>query len=189
MRSLFTLLLGTAVTCSMALAQGSVSEHSPTGGVQSSPNSVSSVPNSNGTLPSSSQGRASNTPSTPNQSLPGNSNPANASAEGRPNGKAVAPQGSESGPGGTAAGNTPSTDGNANRPRNTGTTDDIAKPSLSVTMPWLWAGMGVIGALILIGILMRRDRSRGAAPRRDHRVVIIDNQDGARRDDDIRRVG
>jgi hypothetical protein len=121
--------------------------------------------------------------------LPGNSNPANASAEGRTNGKAVAPQGSESGLGGTAAHNTPRTDGNANKPTNTGTTNDIAKPSLSVTMPWLWAGMGVVGALILIGILMRRDRSRGAAPHRDHRVVIIDNQEKAPRDDDIRRAG
>ena len=189
MRRLLTLLLGTAVTCAIAVAQGTVSEQSPTGGVQTNLNSVNSVPNSNGTVPSSSQGKASSTPSTPNQSLPGNANPANASAEGRANGKAVAPQGSDSGPGGTAAGNKPPTDGDANRPRNTGTTDDIARPSLSTTMPWLWASLGVVGALILIGILMRSDRRRGGAPGRDRRVIIIDNQEKAPRDDDIRRVG
>jgi hypothetical protein len=49
--------------------------------------------------------------------------------------------------------------------------------------------MGVVGALILIGILMRRDRSRGGTSGRDRRVIIIDNQENARRDDDIRRVG
>lgn len=188
--SLFALcILSTAI----AIAEGAVSEQPQTTGIQSSSNSVNSVPNSNGTVPSSAGGMASQTPSAPNQALPGETNPANPAAEGRSNGRAVTPERSKSGPPGTAAGNAPSNDrnsvggenGNPTRPQ---TVETLARPRLTNTMPWLWSGMGIVAALILIGILMRRSRE-GAIERRDRTVITIQNPERSRHDDQIRRAG
>ena len=189
MRRMFALLNGLVFSAAMAFGQGTVTDQSPTNASQQNPNSVSSVPNSNGSVPANAQGSTSRTPSAPNQALPGNANPANASAEGSSNGRAVTPERSNSAPPGTAAGSTSPTDRDGARPPNSNAPDDLAKPGLFSTMPWLWAGMGVVGALILIGILMRRDRFRGEWERRDDNVVPMDDRDVQRRDDDIRRVG
>lgn len=169
---MFALLVGLVFSAAMGFCQGTATD-------QSSPSAA----------PSNAQGSASRTPSAPNQSLPGNADPANASTEGRANGQAVTPERSKSAPPGAAAGNTPPTDRDGARPPTTNAPDDLAKPGLLSTMPWLWAGMGVVGALILIGILMRRDRSRGEWESREDNVVPMDDRDVPRRDDDIRRVG
>ena len=172
MRRMFALLIGLVFSAATTFGQGAVTDQS-----------------SSSATPTNAQGSASRTQSAPNQALPGNANPANASAEGSSNGQAVTPERSKSAPPGTAAGNTSPTDRDGARPPTTNTPDDLAKPGLLSTMPWLWAGMGVVGALILIGILMRRDRSRADWERRDDKVVPMDDRDVRRRDDDIRRVG
>ena len=172
MRRMFVLLTGLVFSAAMAFGQRAVTDQSP-------PIAA----------PNNAKGSASRTPSAPNQVLPGNANPANASAEGSSNGQAVTPERSKNAPPGTAAGNTSPTDRDGARPQNTNTTDDLAKPGLLSTMPWLWAGMGVVGALILIGILMRRDRSRAEWERRGDNVVPMDDRDVRRGDDDTRRVG
>jgi hypothetical protein len=189
MRRIFALLVGLVFSAAISVGQGTVTDQSPSSAGQQNPNSVSSVLNSNGTVPTNAQGSASRTPSAPSQSLPGNANPANASTEGSANGQAVMPQKSKSAPPGTAAGNTPPADRDGARPPSTNAPDELAKPGLLSTMPWLWAGMGVVGSLILIGILMRRDRSRDISERRNTTVVTMDDRDVERRDDDIRRVG
>ena len=189
MRRVFALLIGLVFGAAMAFGKGAVPDQSPSNVSQPNPNSASSVPNSNGSIPATAQGSASRTPSARNQALPDNAHPATASAEGSSNGQAVTPERSKSAPPGTAAGNTSPTDRDGARPSNTNAPDDLAKPGLLDTMPWLWAGMGVVGALILIGILMRRDRSRGEWEHRDDNVVPMNDRDVRGRDDDIRRVG
>ena len=188
--SLFALcILSTAIV----FAGGAVSEQPQTTGVQPSSPSVNSVPNSNGTVPSNAGGMASQTPSAPSQALPGETNPANPTAEGRSNGRAVTPEQSKSGPPGTAAGNAPSNDrndvrgenGNPTRPQ---TVETLARPRLINTMPWLWRGLGIVIALILIGVLISRSRA-GAAERGSRTVITIQNRERSQRDDQIRRAG
>lgn len=186
MQRLLTLAAACIVSSTLAFSQTTVTGQ-PQASPHSNPNSVSSVPDSKGAVPSTSQGNASHTPSTPNQALPGNANPANAGAEGSTNGQAITPNGSQSVPAGRAAGNTPNRTANTDNP-SSGTPDTIAKPSLSVTLPWLWALLAIIAAMILIGILMRRERSRGPAAERNNTAVPIRNRDAASGDDDARKA-
>lgn len=184
MQRLLTLAVACIVSSALALPQTTVTEQ-PSTSSRPNPNSVSSVPDNNGPVRSTSQGNASRTPSTPNQALPGNANPANAGAEGSTNGQAIAPRGSQSVPAGNSATNTPD-NGNPANP-NSGNADTVAKPSLNVTMPWFWAVLAIVAAMMLIGMLMRRERSRGDAAR-NSTVVPISNRDGVARDDDARRA-
>ena len=78
MHRLLTFVAAYIISGAMAFAQGTATGQAPARGTQSSGNSVSSTPNSNSTSPSGAQGQASRTPSSPNQALPGDSNPANA---------------------------------------------------------------------------------------------------------------
>jgi cytoskeletal protein RodZ len=187
MSRLLSLAVACMISSTLAFSQARVTQQpQPTGGQH--PNSVRSVPNGNGSELSTSQGNAVATPSTSNQALPGNANPANA-AEGYANGQVVTPKPSQSGPSGTAAGNAPpTTDGNANNPE-TGTTLNTAKPGAGVITTWLWAALVIVAALMLIGILMRRDRSRGTVGGPDRRTLTMTELDRNRRDRDIRRVG
>lgn len=187
MSRLLTLAVACMIGSTLTFSQAKVTEHPTSGSGQSSPNGVRSVPNSNGSELSTSQGNAVATPSTSNQALPGTANPAHAS-EGHANGQAVTPKPSQSGPAGTAAGNTPTTDGNANNPE-PGTTLNTAKPGAGVITTWLWAALAIVAALMLIGILMRRDRSRGTVGGPDRRTLTMTEPDRNRRDRDIRRVG
>jgi hypothetical protein len=184
MQRLLTLTVASIVSGALVFSQATVTaQASP----PTNPHGVSPVADSNGKVPSTSQGNATRTPSTPNQALPGNANPANAGAEGSTNGQAITPNGSRSVPAGNSAARTPD-DGNPVNP-NLGGADTLAKPGLNVTMPWLWAVLAIVAALMLIGLLMRRDRSRGDAGRRNNTVVPISNRDGAGRDHDARKAG
>lgn len=170
MQRLLTLAVACIVSSALAFPQTTVTEQ-PSASSPPNPNSVSN---------------ATRTPSTPNQALPGNTNPASAGAEGSTNGRAITPNGSRSVPAGNSAARTPD-DGNPANP-NSGSTDTLAKPSLNVTMPWLWAVLAIVAAMMLIGILMRRERSRGTATRQNNTVVPISNRDEVGRDDDARRA-
>lgn len=185
-------LLIVAIACALsggwALAQGTVSER-PQTTMQPAPNSVNSLPNSNASVPSNQQGMASQTPSQPNQAMPGDTNPANAAADGRANGHAVSPDRTRNGlPGRTAAGDRNAEgipNGNPTAPR---TSDQIANPGLNIAAPWLWATLGAIGALVLISILMRRSRPSPRVKSENRAVHTMSDQDRARRDQ-IRKAG
>lgn len=191
MRRVLTFAIACTLSSGFVFAQNRVTEKPPLT-PQPNPNSVSSTPHSNASTPSNMQGIASQTPSQPNQALPGNANPANAAAkDGRTNGQAVSPDRTRNGvPGGTAdttpARNTEGVpNGNPTAPR---TSDQIAKPSMSVAAPWLWATLGAIGALVLIAILMRRSREYPETHSGNGTVHTMSDQDRARRDQ-IRKVG
>jgi len=180
------ILLGSLVLSSaIALAQGTVSGHPPAN-IQPNANGVSSDSNTQGTVPSNDQCSAARTPS--------DASSGNAAAEGRANGRALKPERSKNTAAGTAAGNTPAIDKNANGPENGNpanprTVNAIAQPKLSNTMPWLWSGLGIVVALVLIGALMSRIRSPESDERQNRTVVTIHDRDRARRDDQIRRAG
>ena len=181
MQRLFTLAAACIISSALAFSQAPVTEQ-PQASTHPNPNSVSSVPNSNGGVPSTSQSNAIRTPATPNQALP-----TNAATEGGANGQAITPSKSRSAPAGMAAGNTPNRNEVANNPTS-GTTDTLAKPSLNVTMPWLWAILAIVAVMILIGILMRRDRSRGTAVRRNKMVVPMSSPDRVSRNNEARKA-
>jgi hypothetical protein len=190
MQRLLTFAVAYALSGALAFAQGKVTEQPPTT-TQPAPNSVIASPNTNGSVPSNMQGMASQTPSAPNQSLPGDTNPANAAAEGRANGRAVSPDRPRNGLPGSTADTTRDRNadaipnGNPTAPR---TSDQIARPGLNIAEPWLWAVLGAIGALVLIAILLRRSRTYPETHSGSRNVHTMSDQDRARRDQ-IRKVG
>jgi len=152
----------------MALAQAA--GQPPASGTQSSGNSTSAVPKSNGTSPSSAPGQASRTPSSPNQALPGDSNPANsATRDGQANGTAVRPN-SDS----RNANPTESPDNNIKRddrgsnPASTHapTNADMGTRTFA---PWFWIALGVIAVIALISALASRSRTMTDLDARDPR--------------------
>ena len=180
------ILLGSIVLSgAIALAQGTGSGQRPAN-VQPNANGVSSVPNTQGTVPSNAQDSSARTPS--------DTSSGTAAAEGRANGRALKPERSKNAAAGTAAGSTPAIDQNATgpengNPANSRTVNAIAQPKLSNTMPWLWSGLGIVVALVLIGALMSRIRSPESDERQNRTVVTIHDRDRAQRDDQIRRAG
>lgn len=114
---------------------------------------------------------------------------ANAPSEGRANGKAVTPERAKTAPPGTAADNTTNGRKAADNTPIPGSPDTIARPNLFSAMPWLWAGMGIVGTLILIGILTGIGRSPGATGGSDGQVVAMNDHRSSSRDNDIRKAG
>ena len=180
------------LSCAIAFAQGRVTDQAPASGTQQTGNTVNSNPNSNGTSPSPAQGSTSRTPSSSNQALPGNANPANAATQdGRANGQAVRSDQSSSATAGTAAGG----DNSAARRDDTGSNPGAGNPTNTTRLtrtgvPWLWVALGVIVGIVLVGALFSRGRvvsdvddvNRGTQVRREREVIDT-------RDDDIRRAG
>jgi len=197
-------LLGLATAClisgAVAFGQGTVTEQSPvTSGTQAK--TLHTNPNGNGRVPQTAQGRALPTPSSPNQELPGSSNPANAAtSDAAANGQAVRPNSSQSGTPGTGAGNPANgsdhTDNGIQRngvgknPVNgsiqTPTTD---RGTFSVGQ-WFWIALAFVVGLIVIGVLASRRRAREEIDSRDLASRITSIRRGEdRRDDQIRKAG
>jgi len=168
MHRLLTFTVACILSGAMAFAQDA--GQAPASGTQSTGNSASAVPNSNGTSPSGAQGQASRRPSTPNQALPGDSNPANAGTrDGQANGGAIHPGSASGGTPGTAAGNTnpaDSTDNNGIKRDDTGSNPAAGHSPINTTNPgigersqWFWTALGIFVVLILIGALVGRNRA------------------------------
>ena len=186
-------LLSGAITFAQSAGQA------PSSGVQPSGNSTSATPN--GTSSSAAQGQASRTPSTPNQSLPGDSNPANAGTrDGKANGKAVSPN-SDSRNGNPAQ----SADSNGLKRDDTGSNPAAPHAPTNTDMgprlfaPWLWIALGIIAVIALISALSRsratdvddRDpRWRPGQPDviRREEIYRARHDDTDRDEDDIRRA-
>ena len=168
MQRLLTFLVVCVLSSTMALAQAA--GQPPASGTQSSGNSTSAVPKSNGTSPSSAPGQASRTPSTPNQALPGDSNPANsATRDGQANGTAVRPNSDR-----RNANPADSLDSNIKRD-DTGSNPASTHAPTNTDMgartfaPWLWIALGVIAAIALISALATRSRTITDVDDRDPR--------------------
>jgi hypothetical protein len=196
-------LLGLFVTClisgAMAFGQGVVNEQSPvTSGIQ--PKTLHTNPNGNGTVSRAAQGGNVPKPSTPNQELPSNSNPANAATGGRANGQAIRPNSSQDGIPGTSAGNAPTGRDNSGRIRRNGVGRNPVNGSTQAPPTtnrrtfsegkWLWTGLAFVVGLVLIGVLAC---SRRVREERDSRVfssrIATIRSDEQRPDDQIRKAG
>jgi hypothetical protein len=206
MQRLLTLAAACLISGAMAFAQGTVTEQPPAG-TQSNPNTVNATPNSNGTAPSNAQGRAARTPSAPNQTLPGKSNPANpATSDAGTNGQAVSPNGSATGTPGTASGNTPNTgdnsDNNGMAKDDTGNnaakgkSNTITNPGTSGVNSWFWMALIIIVAIVLAAALLGRTRARANIDPADPALratsddnAIRDQKSRDRRDDQLRKAG
>jgi hypothetical protein len=196
-------LLGLFVSClisgAMAFEQGAVTERSPvTSGTQ--PKTLHTNPNGNGTVAQATQGGNVPTPSTPNQELPSNSNPANAETGGRANGQAIRPNSSQDGIRGTSAGNAPTGRDNSGRIRRNGVGRNPLNGSTQAPPTtnrrtfsdgkWLWTALAFVVGLVVIGVLASRGRVREERDSRDlsSRIATI-RPDEQRRDDQIRKAG
>jgi hypothetical protein len=199
MHRLLTFIAACMVSSAMAFAQGTATDQTP----------------ASRTSPSSAQGQPSRTPSTPNQALPGDSNPANAGTrDAQANGSAVRPKSANGGTPGTAAGssaNPPdSNDTNGLKKDDTGSNPAAGHTPTTSTnsgtigrSQWFWIALGIFVALILIGALVGRNRVAADIDETDpalrtHRepdVIRREEIYRARRDDidrdedDIRRAG
>jgi hypothetical protein len=175
----------------MAFAQGTVTDRQPmNSAAQPNGNSVNTSPNSNGTVPGSTQGKASRTLSAPNQSLPGDANPANASAgEGKANGRAT-----RGGQPDNSGNNGISTDGTGNNPASGRDVQNTTNPGTGENSKWFWVAFGLVLALLVIRLLAGRNRVRGnvyqndAALRSTNVRQTTNRSDAERERDRIRRV-
>lgn len=167
MHRLLTFAAACILSGAMALAQDT--GQAPASGTQPTGNSASAVPNS--TSSSGAQGKASRTPSTPNQALPGDTNPANAGTrDAQANGSAVRPDSNSGGAPGTAASSSAnpadSNDNNGVKRDDTGSNPAAGHSPTTSTNPgmgersqWLWIALGIFAVLILIGALVGRSRA------------------------------
>jgi len=197
MQRLLTLAAACVISAAMAFGQGTVTDQTPSSnGTQTKASTTATSPNSNGTAPAPGQGAAQSTPSAPNQALPGNANPANAATtDGRTNGKAVAPNNANSGTPGTAAGNARktgdnngmATDDSGNNPASGRGGNTISNPGTGGTAQWFWMALGLVIALILIGVLVSRNRARGNIDESDPALRATQERDDGR-NDRIRRA-
>jgi hypothetical protein len=197
MQRLLTLAAACLISGAMAFGQGTVTDQTPTSNNgQNKANTVATNPNGNGTAPVADQGAAQSTPSTPNQALPGNANPANAStSDARANGKVVTPDKAKSGTPGTAAGNAPktgdnngmATDDSGNNPASGRGANTITNPGTGGTVQRFWMALGIVIALLLIGVLVSRNRARGNIDQTDPALRATQDRRDAR-DDQIRRA-
>ncbi|GEM_PF-2706410 len=195
MQRFLTLLAACLVSAAMAFGQATATDQAPASGTQSSGRTVNATPNSNGTSPAAQRGAAGRTPSTPNQALPGRSNPANAAAgEGSANGQAVNPNQSASPNAGNAGDNSDNNgmqkDDTGNNPAK-GNSNTITNPGTAGTTQWFWIALAIVIGLFLIGILVSRNRARGNIDRTDPALRATDTRtrDDQKRDERIRRVG
>ena len=193
MQRILTLLAACLVSTAMVFGQAT--DQAPASGTQSSGNAVNATPNSNGRSPSAQRGATSGTASAPNQSLPGNSNPANAaSRDGGANGQALNPDQSASptvgNPGDNSDNNGMAKDDTGNNAAK-GRSNTITNPGTAGTTQWFWIALGIIVGLFLIGVLVSRTRARGNIDRTDPALRATDNrtQEDQRRDERIRRAG
>lgn len=186
MQRLLGLLAAFLISSAMVFGQGTMTEQSPATSRTQPKN-----PTGNGTVLSTTQGGEVPTPSTPNQEMPGNSNPANAATgDAGANGQALRPNPSQSGTPGTAAGNVANgrdTAGNGIKrngvgksPINGGASSSNTNESTFSALEWFWLGLAFVVGLIVIGVLANRRQERGE---RDSRIATT------RRDDQIRRAG
>ena len=180
------------ISSAMAFAQGT--GQPPTTGTQSSGNSVSSTHNSNGTSPSAPQGQASRTPSSPNQALPGDSNPANAGTrDGQANGSAVRPNSDNRATAGTGAGNNAHSSDNSGLKRDdTGSNPTTGHAPTNITNPetrgqWFWIALGIFVVLVLVGALIGRSRAAADLDQTDPSLGRTREPDVIRREEIYRR--
>jgi hypothetical protein len=195
MQRLFMLAAACLISGAMAFGQGTVTDQTPSSNnAQNKATTVATNPNSSGTAAAA--GAAQSTPSSPNQALPGKSNPANAStSDARANGKAVTPDTSKSGTPGTAAGNAPktgdnngmATDDSGNNPASGRGSNTITNPGTGGTVQWFWMALGIVIALIVIGVLVSRNRARGNIDETDPALRATQDRKDTR-DDQIRRA-
>jgi hypothetical protein len=197
MQRLFCWLVACLVSSAMVFGQG---KQSPVISA-AQPNTLHTNPNSNGANPPTTQGRAIRAPSTPNQELPGNSNPANATTGGAgTNGQAMRPNSSQSGTPGTGAGNTPNgrdtadngikRNGAGKSPVNGSGQIPVTNRGIFTVVQWFWIALVFVVGLIVIGVLASRRRAREEVDFRDRtpRIRTL-REDDQRRNDEIRRVG
>jgi hypothetical protein len=207
MQRLLRLAALCVISGTLAFAQGTVTDQQPSNsGSQPNGNSVNTSPNGNRSLPGSVQGKASRTPSAPNQSLPGDTNPANASAsDGKANGRAVRGGQPDNGGTGTAAGNNPnggdnnnngmSTDGAGNNPADGRDTQTNGNPRTGGRVQWFWVALGLVLALFVIRLLMSRNRVDENIDGNDPALRVMkgrettNRSDSERERDRIRRAG
>lgn len=195
MQRILTLMAACIVSAAMAFGQATATDQAPAGGTQPNSNTVNATPNSNGTSPSAQRGAVGRTAPTPNQALPGNSNPANAATkDGTANGQAVNPNQNAStaagNPGDNSDNNGMAKDDTGNNPAK-GRSNTITNPGTAGTTQWFWIALGIIVGLFLIGILVSRTRARGNIDRTDPALRATDTRarDEQTRDERIRRVG
>jgi len=172
------------VSAAMAFAQGAATDQSP-----------SSPPHRGA---SAAQGSA------PNQALPGNANPADATTkEGKANRQAVNPnqKGANAAPevgnpGDNSDNNGMAKDDTGNNPASGRGSNTITKPGTAGTVQWFWIALALIVGVVLIGILASRNRMGGNIEPEDPALRASETRgDFARRDPDqrdderIRRAG
>ena len=138
----------------MAFAQGT--GQAPPSGTQPTGNSSSAVPNS--TSSSGAQGQARRTPSTPNQALPGDTNPTNAGTrDAQANGSAVRPDSAN--PADSNDNNGVKRDDTGSNPAAGHSPTTSTNPGIGERTQWFWIALGIFVALILIGALVGRSRA------------------------------
>ena len=166
MHRLLTFTAACILSGAIAFAQGT--GQAPASGTQPTGNSASAVPNS--TSSSGAQGQANRTPSTPNQALPGDTNPAKAGTrDAQANGSAVRPDGANGrtpGTAGSSANPADSNDNNGIKKDDTGSNPAAGHSPTTSTNPgigertqWFWIALGIFAVLILIGALVGRNRA------------------------------
>jgi hypothetical protein len=203
MQKLLTLAGACILSAAMAFAQGAATDQTPaSSGTQSNGNAVNTTPNRAGTAQ---KGAARGTASTPNQALPGDSNPANAATtDGQANGQAVNPNqngaATTGNPGDNSDNNGMAKDASGNNPASGRGSNTITNPGTAGTVQWFWIALAIIVGIILLGVLFSRNRARGNIDRTDPALRATDagrndfqrsgNQNEAeRKDERIRRVG
>ncbi|HWC16574.1 MAG TPA: hypothetical protein VG498_06150 [Terriglobales bacterium] len=157
MHRLLTMCAACLISAAMAFGQGAATDQSPSSGAQSRSNTAQANPNSNGTSPSA-----------PNQALPGNANPANsATREGRANRQAVNPnqKGANAAPevgnpGDNSDNNGMAKDDTGNNPASGRGSNTITNPGTAGTVQWFWIALALIVGVVLIGVLVSRNRVR-----------------------------
>ena len=186
MHRLLTFFAACALSGAMAFAQSTATDQAPASGTQPSSNSTSAVPNSNGTSPSSAQGQPSRTPSTPNQALPGDSNPANAATrDGQANGGAVRPNADSrsANPPDSSENNGIKRDDTGSNPASTHAPATSPDTGIRGAAPWLWIALGAIAIIALISALSGRNRAETDVDDRDPRWRTPREPDVIRRED------
>ncbi len=175
------------LTGTMGFAQGRVTDQQPVnGGTQPNGNSVNTSPNTSRSVPSNPQGAASGTPSAPNQSLPGDANPANASTkEGKANGRAVRGSQSDKGATPTGAVGNPAGGNSGTNPASGRDTQTAASPRTG--RQWFWITLGLVLVLLVIRILMGRSRVHGNIDRKDSALRVAGHRGTTDRDIDAER--
>jgi hypothetical protein len=177
------------IASGIGFAQGRVTDQQPVNsGSQPNGNSVNTSPSGNRSVPSSPQGAASGTPSAPNQSLPGDANPANASTgEGKANGSAVRSSQSDKAGSPTGTGSNPADGDNGANPASDRDTQTAANSQNGGRGQWFWVALGLVLFLFVIRVLMGRSRVHGNIDRKDPALRVTSHRDRTNQDMDAER--